>query len=276
MVAPLLGALARGAAVAAKGAAKSAAKTATKTGKAIKKKPTKKRDRGDRSKEYARYNERRRAKRAAARLEKQAKAQSGKTRQETLSKATQLLERVAESYVDRATGQYKRMVGELESFTTDANQFYQERAQKMTSLSDQENARRSAMLKNYFRSASKTQAQLEDRDFNTPQQQLSRLEQSRFYAATKPLWMNGDARYRDENIIEAMSGIRLESGRYISNLQDAFEYIKQNDPNWPTLEKVMKGEIDTDDYDFQGEQEEETGSPPVYTLSDFRAMGAFV
>ena len=268
MVAPLVGALARGASQAAKGAAKSAAKKTTKTAK--------KRDRGDRSKEYARYNERRRAKRAAERLEKQAKSQKGKIRQETLAKSVQLRQKISESYFDRQTRQYTRAVGELERYTTESNQYYQIRAQQAMRLSEAENQRRNSMLQNYFRSAQKTQAQLEDKEFNTPQQQLARLEQSRFYAATKPLWMNGSPEYKNENIVEAMSGIRLDNGRPISNLQDAFEYIKNNDPNWPTLDKVMRGEIDTDDYYFQGEEEEQDGSPPVYTLADFRAMGAFV
>lgn len=222
-----------------------------------------------------RYNERRRARRAAERLEKQAKLQSGSVRKETLKQASKLREAINNSYVNKKTRAYKNAIGQLDNLTKSGREFSRKVAQQIKSFTYEENQRRTKMQINYFRSAARTKAQIENDEDLTPQQKLARAEQSFFYSSTRVFWGAGSANLRNENILEAFENARLESGRRVENLQDAVQFIKEQYPDeYPTMERALRGEYDTEDKMFQGEQEEESTSPPPISRSQLARIVA--
>lgn len=270
MVAPLIAAAARAAGGAAKGAAKTAAKNTAKQG-------AKKRGR---TKPYdpnapgnKRYNERRRAKRAAERLERAAKEQRGEARKESLAQARKLRQAVSESYQDKKTRTYKQSISQLESVTRSGRDYSYRVAQQQRSLSYEENLRRTQMLENYFRSASQTEAQRQAGVPRTDAQRLARAQSAFFYSKTRVLWQAGSPGMRNQNIVAGMEGIKLESGRPVQNLQDAFDFIAQEYADeFPTMEKLKKGLINTFDESFLNEEEYEDDSPEPITRMEFEAF----
>lgn len=222
-----------------------------------------------------RYNERRRIKRAAERLAKQAKLQTGKIKQETLKHVNNLKQAVKDSYYNRQSKQYQQTITQLQTRTRSGREYERKIAEQTRERSFAENQRITKMQENYFRSASKTMAEKMDETGPTAQQRLVRMEQSFFYSKTRVLWLGGSESMRNENIVAGLRGIRLASGRTIQNLQDAVEWVKEQFPDeYPTLERVMKGVYDTDnDTFFQDEEEAEDASPSPISRAEFRALG---
>lgn len=223
-----------------------------------------------------RYNARRRARYAATKLEKQAQLQTGKNREQTLKQLRSLKKAIDASYIDKKTKQYKQTITQLESKTKTGLAYSQKLAARTKQLSEAENKRRTAMQVSYFKQAAKTEAQREAGTSLTQQQKLARAEQSFFYSATRVLWQGGSPEYRNENIVAGLRGVHLSSGKPITNLQDAVEYVKERYADtYPTMDMVRKGRFDTDtDLDFLGEVEEIETSPRPISRKSLRAAGA--
>lgn len=222
-----------------------------------------------------RYNARRRAKRALTRLEKQVANQFGKAKQETTRYINQLRKAIKDSYIDKKSGQYKQTVEQFENKTLNGRQFEKKIAEQNRRLSEAENKRRTEMVKNYFRSAALTEGQRLADSGRTPEQQLARTIQTQFYKDTRVLWQGGSPELRNENIVAGLQqyGATLSNGKKVENLQDALDLMMQMNPdNYPTMDKILKGEWDTEEDDFSGEVEEEAPSPPPVSRKAFRNM----
>lgn len=222
-----------------------------------------------------RYNARRRAKRALARLEKQVQKQIGNAKKETIRYINQLRNAIKDSYIDKKSKQYKQTVTQFESKTLSGRQFERKIAEQNKRLSAAENRRRNEMVKSYFRSAAKTETQLRGDIGLTPEQKLIRATQAQFYKDTRVLWQGGSPELRNENIIAGLQqyGATLPNGKPVENLQDALDLMMQMNPDkYPTMDKILKGEWDTEEDDFADEVEEEAPSPPPVSRKAFRNM----
>lgn len=222
-----------------------------------------------------RYNERRRIRRAAERLTKQAQLQAGKIKQETLKHVNNLKQAVRDSYYNRQNKQYKQTITQLQTRTRSGREYERKIAEQTRELSFEANQRHTKQQENYFRSAAKTEEQRAGNLDTTPAQKLARMEQSFFYSKTRILWLGGSESMRNENIVAAMNTLRLESGKRVSNLKDAVQWIKENyAEEYPTMERVMKNMYDTeDDNFFQNEEEKRDGSDPPVSRSEWRELG---
>lgn len=213
---------------------------------------------------YDIYNERRRLKRAEAKLQKAIKTQSGAERTATQKQIDILQRNIRESYQDKQTKTYKKNATQLRQIS-----------ENLREKSFSENERLTRMQKNYFNSASLTEEQRESRIPRTSEQQLAREEANFFYRKTQVLWERGSVERRDENIVAALNGQVLESGAKVQNLQDAVQFIKEKfAEEYPTLKDAKSKVSDTlKDKEFQGESEEESTSPPPISRAEFRMLG---
>lgn len=222
-----------------------------------------------------RYNERRRIRRAAKRLAKQAKLQTGKIREETLKHVNNLKQAVKDSYYNRKTKQYKQTITQLNTRTQSGREYVRKIAEQTRELSIQENARINKMITKYFEQGSKTESQKASNEPRTQRQKFIRSQANFFYGATKQLWFGGSVEMRDENILYGMRNFRLESGKRVQNLQDAMQWVKEQFPdNFPTDydDNVLVSDTFMDAV-FAEEEEEESDSPPTISLHAFRAAG---
>lgn len=213
---------------------------------------------------YDIYNERRRLKRAEARLQKAIKTQSGAERNATQKQIDILQRNIRESYQDKKTKTYKKTAVQLRQVS-----------ENLREKSFAENERLTKMQENYFKSASLTPDQREANVSRTAQQRLARKEADFFYSKTQVLWERGDVERRNENIVAALEGKVLQSGAKVQNLSDAVQWVKEQFPEeYPTLKDAKSTVKDTlNDMEFQGESEEESTSPPPISRSQFRMLG---
>lgn len=222
-----------------------------------------------------RYNERRRARRAAARLEKQAQLQSGKAREETIKHMNSLKKAVRESYIDKKTKQYRQTITQLEARTRSGREYARQIASQTRDLTAKENARMNKMVRSYFEQANKTESQKVANEPRNSRQKAVLSQKNFFYGATKQLWFAGSVEMRDENILYGMRNFTLESGKRVQNMQDAMQWVKeQYTTQFPTDDNDNLFITDTfEDAIFAEEEEEESDSPPIISLQAFRAAG---
>lgn len=222
-----------------------------------------------------RYNERRKAKRAQERLEKQAKLQSGEALKETRKQINQLKKSIKGSYFDKEKKGYKQSLSEFRLEVKGGIEKSLKQSQAIKEKSFQQNQRLTRMQENYFNSATRTPEQREANVPRTSQQKLARNEANFFYSKTQVLWERGSVEMRNENIVAALQGQRLQSGAKVQNLQDAVQYIKEMfSQEYPTMESVNKTSFDTlEDTTFNQESEDESISPPPISYAEFRALG---
>lgn len=185
--------------------------------------------------------------RQAERLTKQAQKQTGRLREKLLIQAKM------------ATASKKQQKQIKKSYKRD---------------SLEENRRKTKAQEAYFRIASKTTSQ---HDANIPKnakQRLARAQQSFFYAATRVFWRSGSIEQRNENIVAALQGVILKSGRPIQNLQDAVEYVReQYAGSYPTMQMVIEGKVDTEgNLTFLQEIEERDPSPKPISRKQIRSV----
>ncbi len=248
--------------------------TAVNAAKTIVKKAAKKASRPKTAADE-RYNERRRAIRAAERLEKKAQLQSGKIKQETLKHVKSLKQAVKDSYFNRKTKQYNQTITQLELQVKSGREYAAKIAEQTRELSARENVRINRMVSNYFSQAVKSEAQRAGVEPVNPRQRLIQSQKNFFYGATKQLWFGGSAEMRNENILYGMRNFTLESGKRVQNLQDAIMWVKEHYPDrFPTDESENLYVSDTfADSVFSEEVELEDDSPPIISLQAFRAAG---
>ena len=211
------------------------------------------------------YNARRRAKRALDRLNKQIGSATGEIKKELQQKATFLKQTIEGSRYDRKNKRYNVDYKEVESRTEAARE-----------LTKAENRRKNEMLKAFWKSAKRTEAQKATKAPRTPEQRFARAEQAFVYKMTLPLWQGGDVELRDENILAALSKIKLpKKGRHISNMQDVADYLKQKYPNdYPTLDDFDENGFDINTEENSPEDSNQNVIAP--TLSMWRSVGADV
>lgn len=219
-----------------------------------------------------RDKERKALKRAYAKAQSLASQASGETRKQLLQEAAKYERQIQASYYNKQTKSYtvneKQFAAQVQQAKTEVAQ----RKARARSNTIAENARFTQMRKNEFAKAKLTDAQKAVKDAGgkpelTKEQRLARAESDFFYQATRELWLGGNVEQRNENIVAAMKGLRLESGKPVENLEDAFQYVKEH----------AKGKVPTeeniDEFDFD-EQESEGDSPPPISLKQWRACGA--
>ena len=221
------------------------------------------------------YNARRRAKRALDRLNKQIGSATGALKKELQQQVTSLKQTIEGSRYDRKNKRYNVDYKEVDRRTEAVRGFIVEVKRHVRELSKAENRRKNEMLKSFWRSAKRTEAQKATNAPRTPEQRLARAEQSFVYKMTLPLWQGGDVELRDENILAALSNIELPNGRHISNMQDVADYLRQLYPNdYPTLDDFAENEFDVNREESSPEDSNQNVIAP--TLSMWRSVGADV
>ena len=221
------------------------------------------------------YNARRRAKRALDRLNKQIGSATGELKKELQQQVTSLKQTIESSRYDRKNKRYNVDYRVVDRRTEAVRDFIVKDKRQARELTAKENERLNAMMRSYWASAKRTEAQKATNAPRTPEQRLARAEQSFVYKMTLPLWQGGDVELRNENIIAALSKIKLKNGRHISNMQDVADYLKQLYPNdYPTYGDFAKNGFDVN----SEERNPEDSDPDVIapTLSMWRSFGANV
>lgn len=221
------------------------------------------------------YNARRRAKRALDRLNKQIGSATGELKKELQQQVTSLKQTIEGSRYDRKNKRYNVDYRVVDRRTEAVRDFIVKDKRQARELTAKENERLNAMMRAYWASAKRTEAQKATNAPRTPEQRLARAEQSFVYKMTLPLWQGGDVELRNDNIIAALSKIKLKNGRHISNMQDVADYLKQLYPNdYPTYGDFVKNGFDVNNE----ERNPEDSDPDVIapTLSMWRSFGANV
>ena len=221
------------------------------------------------------YNARRRAKRALERLNKQIGSATGELKKELQQQITSLKQTIEGSRYDRKNKRYNVDYKEVDRRTEAVRGFIVEVKRHARELSKAENRRKNEMLKSFWRNAKRTEAQKATNAPRTPEQRLARAEQSFVYKMTLPLWQGGDVELRDENILAALSKIKLPNGRHISNMQDVADYLKKLYPNdYPTLDDFDENGFDVNSEESSPEDSNQYVIAP--TISMRRSVGADV
>lgn len=221
------------------------------------------------------YNARRRAKRALDRLNKQIGSATGELKKELQQQATSLKQTIEGSRYDRKNKRYNVDYRVVDRRTEAVRDFIVKVKRHARELSKAENRRKNEMLKSFWRSSKRTEAQKATNAPRTPEQRLARAEQSFVYKMTLPLWQGGDVELRDENILAALSNIELPNGRHISNMQDVADYLRQLYPNdYPTLDDFAENGFDVNREESSPEDSNQNVIAP--TLSAWRSVGADV
>ena len=188
---------------------------------------------------------------------------------------TSLKQTIEGSRYDRKNKRYNIDYKEVDRRTEAVRDFNVKVKRHARELSKVENRRKNEMLKSFWRSAKRTEAQKATNAPRTPEQRLARAEQSFVYKMTLPLWQGGDVELRDENILAALSKIKLPNGRHISNMQDVADYLKQKYPNdYPTYGDFVKNGFDVNSEESSPEDSNQNVIAP--TLSMWRSVGADV
>lgn len=219
------------------------------------------------------YNARRRAKRALDRLNKQIGSATGELKKELQQQVTSLKQTIEGSRYDKKNKRYNVDYRVVDRRTEAVRDFIAKDKRQARELTAKENERLNAMMRSYWASAKRTEAQKATNAPRTPEQRLARAEQSFVYKMTLPLWQGGDVELRNENIIAALSKIKLKNGRHISNMQDVADYLKQLYPNdYPTYGDFVGFDVNSE------ERNPEDSDPDVIapTLSMWRSFGANV
>lgn len=216
-----------------------------------------------------RYNARRRAKRAEKKLERLAQQQTGKARKATLQKIADLQKKINESYFNFESKLYPSTIESINEAASVAQQEVYILQEQQRSLTADEIRRINKMQMDYFKKGSLTEEQKEAGEERTPEQKLIRAEVDFFYKATRVFWDGGSTAMRNENILNALKDAKLENGKRVETLKDAFDFVKERyGDEFPSMDKVLKGKYDTDkDKEFSGEQEFEDDSPLPITWS---------
>lgn len=221
------------------------------------------------------YNARRRAKRALERFNKQIGSATGELKKELQQQAASLKQTIEGSRYDRKNKRYNVDYKEVDRRTEEVRDFIVKVKRHARELSKAENRRKNEMLKSFWRSAKRTEAQKATNAPRTAEQRLARAEQSFVYKMTLPLWQGGDVELRDENILAALSNIELPNGRHISNMQDVADYLKYLYPNdYPTYGDFVKNGFDVNREESSPEDSNQNVIAP--TLSMWRSVGADV
>lgn len=221
------------------------------------------------------YNARRRARRALERLSKQIGSATGELKKELQQQATSIKQTIEASRYDRKNKRYNVDYKEVDRRTEAVRDFIVKVKRHARELSKAENRRKNEMLKSFWRSSKRTEAQKATNAPRTPEQRLARAEQSFVYKMTLPLWQGGDVELRDENILAALSNIELPNGRHISNMQDVADYLRQLYPNdYPTLDDFAENGFDVNREESSPEDSNQNVIAP--TLSMWRSVGADV
>lgn len=222
------------------------------------------------------YNARRRAKRALERLNKQIGSVTGELKKELQQHATSLKQTIEGSRYDRNNKRYNVDYRVVDRRTEAVRDFIVKDKRQARELTAKENERLNAMMRAYWASAKRTEAQKATNAPRTPEQRLARAEQSFVFKMTLPLWQGGDVELRDENILAALSKIKLpKKGRHISNMQDVADYLKQKYPNdYPTLDDFAENGFDVNREESSPEDSNQNVIAP--TLSAWRSVGADV
>ena len=222
------------------------------------------------------YNARRRAKRALERLNKQIGSATGELKKELQQQATSLKQTIEGSRYDKKNKRYNVHYMEVDRRTEEVrDSIYVKVTGQARELSKAENHRKNEMLKAFWRSAKRTEAQKATNAPRTPEQRFARAEQSFVYKMTLPLWQGGDVELRDENILAALSNIELPNGRHISNMQDVADYLKKKYPtDYPTYGDFVKNGFDVNSEESSPEDSNQNVIAP--TLSMWRSVGADV
>lgn len=223
------------------------------------------------------YNARRRAKRALERFNKQIGSATGELKKELQQQVTSLKQTIEGSRYDKKNKRYNVDYKEVDRRTEEVRDFvYVKVTGQVRELSKAENRRKNEMLKAFWKSAKRTEAQKATNAPRTPEQRFARAEQSFVYKMTLPLWQGGDVELRDENILAALSKIKLpKKGRHISNMQDVADYVKHLYPNdYPTLDDFAENVFDVNREESSPEDSNQNVIAP--TLSMWRSVGADV
>ena len=221
------------------------------------------------------YNARRRAKRALERLNKQIGSATGELKKELQQQVTSLKQTIESSRYDRKNKRYNVDYRVVDRRTEAVRDFIVKDKRQARELTAKENERLNAMMRSYWASAKRTEAQKATNAPRTPEQRLARAEQSFVYKMTLPLWQGGDVELRNENIIAALSKIKLKNGRHISNMQDVADYLKQLYPNdYPTYGDFAENGFDVNREESSPEDSNQNVIAP--TLSMWRSVGADV
>ena len=222
------------------------------------------------------YNARRRAKRALDRLNKQIGSATGELKKELQQQVASLKQTIEGSRYDRKNKRYNVDYRVVDRRTEAVRDFIVKDKRQARELTAKENERLNAMMRAYWASAKRTEAQKATNAPRTPEQRLARAEQSFVYKMTLPLWQGGDVELRDENILTALSKIKLpKKGRHISNMQDVADYLKQLYPNdYPTYSDFAENGFDVNREESSPEDSNQNVIAP--TLSMWRSVGADV
>ena len=222
------------------------------------------------------YNARRRAKRALERFNKQIGSATGELKKELQQQVTSLKQTIEASRYDKKNKRYNVDYKEVDRRTEAVRDFvYGKVTGHARELSKAENRRKNEMLKAFWKSAKRTEAQKATNAPRTPEQRFARAEQSFVYKMTLPLWQGGDVELRDENILAALSNIELPNGRHISNMQDVADYLRQLYPSdYPTLDDFDENGFDVNSEESSPEDSNQNVIAP--TLSMWRSVGADV
>ena len=222
------------------------------------------------------YNARRRAKRALDRLNKQIGSATGELKKELQQQAISLKQTIEGSRYDKKNKRYNIHYREVDSRTEAVRDFIVKDKGPARELTAKENERKNAMIRAFWKSAKRTEAQKATNAPRTPEQRFARAEQSFVYKMTLPLWQGGDVELRDENILAALSKIKLpKKGRHISNMQDVADYLKQKYPNdYPTYGDFAENGFDVNREESSPEDSDQNVIAP--TLSMWRSVGADV
>lgn len=221
------------------------------------------------------YNARRRAKRALDKLNKQIGTATGELKKELQQQVTSLKQTIEGSRYDRKNKRYNVDYRVVARRTEAVRDFIVKDKSQVRELTAKENERLNAMMRAYWASAKRTKAQKATNAPRTPEQRFVRAEQSFVYKMTLPLWQGGDVELRDENILAALSKIKLKNGRHISNMQDVADYLKQKYPNdYPTYGDFAENGFDVNREESSPEDSNQNVIAP--TLSMWRSVGADV
>ena len=222
------------------------------------------------------YNARRRAKRALERFNKQIGSATGELKKELQQQVASLKQTIEGSRYDRKNKRYNVDYRVVDRRTEAVRDFIVKDKRQARELTAKENERLNAMMRAYWASAKRTEAQKATNAPRTPEQRFARAEQSFVYKMTLPLWQGGDVELRDENILAALSKIKLpKKGRHISNMQDVADYLKQLYPNdYPTYSDFAENGFDVNREESSPEDSNQNVIAP--TLSMWRSVGADV
>ena len=205
------------------------------------------------------YNARRRARRAIERAKNNVASKQINNSESIYKEINRLQNLVDKSYYSRDTKKYNynfaNINKQVAKITPNINKLIH------SNNTYAENNRITKMQQNYFRTSGA----------------MHKWEGARFYRYTQSIWEGQSPDQRDNIIVDYLSNheAKLNNGMIVSNLADAFQFIKEKySEEWARkqrsnkLARTNREYWSDEDEEFMSEYEEESISPPPGSFSN--------